>query len=236
MTLPRCEGNLKPGTFSPYNPTRINCPNSLAMATMSDSHSVSQWINQLKNGNDRAANEIWRRYFEKLCRMALRKLYGATRRAANEEDVALSAFDSLCRGAQQGRFPKLTNRDDLWQLLLMITERKAANLVQHERRQKRDVSKLESESDHNSQDSEGSGRSLDRIPGSDLAPDLASQMAEEFSRLIKLLDDESLQMVAMWKMEGYRNEEIAANIGCNARTIERKLQRIRTIWTSAGVV
>jgi hypothetical protein len=56
---------------------------------------------------------------------------------ADEEDVALSAFDSFCRGAEKGRFPRLQDCDDLWQLLFMITTRKAADLVEHERRQKR---------------------------------------------------------------------------------------------------
>ena len=52
--------------------------------------------------------------------------------AADEEDVALSAFDSFCRGAQRGRFPQLDDRDNLWRLLVVITSRKAVDLAQHE--------------------------------------------------------------------------------------------------------
>jgi hypothetical protein len=40
-------------------------------------------------------------------------------------------------GAEQGRFPRLQDRDDLWSLLVVITARKALDLIQHERRKKR---------------------------------------------------------------------------------------------------
>ena len=33
--------------------------------------------------------------------------------------MALSAFDSFCRGAEQGRFPDLNNRNDLWGMLVL---------------------------------------------------------------------------------------------------------------------
>ena len=51
--------------------------------------------------------------------------------------MALNAFYNLCRGAEGGRFPRLDNREDLWKVLLMITARKASNLIEHERRLKR---------------------------------------------------------------------------------------------------
>ena len=83
--------------------------------------SVSHWIVQLKAGNQAAAQELWEDYFQRLVRLARRRLRGRSRRAADEEDVALSAFDSFCRGAEQGRFPRLTDRDNLWRLLVVIT-------------------------------------------------------------------------------------------------------------------
>src|SRR5262249_15487625 len=99
--------------------------------------SVTLWIEQLKAGNPAAAQPLWQDYFRRLVGVARTRLRGAPRRAADEEDVALSAFDSFCRGAARGRFPRLADRDDLWQLLVLIRERKAVDLVQHERRRKR---------------------------------------------------------------------------------------------------
>ena len=46
----------------------------------------------------------------------------------------------------------------------------------------------------------------------------------------RLLGDDTLRKVAVWKMEGYTNEEIAGHLGCVPRTVERRLREIRQIW------
>ena len=53
---------------------------------------------------------------------------------------------------------------------------------------------------------------------------------EESRRLLDLLPEPILRSVALWKMEGYTTEEIAGRLGCVPRTVERKLQAIRTFW------
>src|SRR5688500_7889526 len=107
------------------------------MASMDAQASVSVWIERLKEGRQDAAAPLWQRYFQTLVRLAQKKLQGTRRAAADEEDVALSAFDSFCRAAEAGRFPRLNDRDDLWRLLVVITERKAANQKRDEQRLKR---------------------------------------------------------------------------------------------------
>ncbi len=97
-------------------------------------------------GNRAAAQHLWECYFPRLVGLARQNLKGLPRRAADEEDVALSAFDSFCRGVEQGRFPLLDDRDDLWALLVVITVRKAIDLRQHERRQKRGGGQVAGES------------------------------------------------------------------------------------------
>src|SRR3954469_1199717 len=109
---------------------------SASTRAMPAAGSVSHWIGRLKEGEGEAVQRLWEGYFRRLVGLVRAKLRSAPRRAADEEDVALSAFDSFCRGAEQGRFPKLEDRDDLWQLLVLIASRKAANLVKHENRQK----------------------------------------------------------------------------------------------------
>ena len=61
-------------------------------------------------------------------------------------------------------------------------------------------------------------------------PDEAVEVAEECERLLNQLKDPKLRQVALWKLEGYTNEEIAKSLGCVLRTVERKLQAIREIW------
>jgi DNA-directed RNA polymerase specialized sigma24 family protein len=194
---------------------------------MTSADSVTQWLDQLRAGDRAAAQRIWENYFYRLVGLARKKLHGVRPRAADEEDVALSALDSFCRGAERGRYPQLLDRHDLWQFLVLLTARKAVNLLHHERRHKRGGGKVLGEAAlRDVLPGPGAGRQPD--------PEFAAQVAEECRRLLDGLGDEGLRPVALWKMEGYTNDEIAAKLGCVPRTVERKLRRIRTIWESLG--
>ena len=57
-----------------------------------------------------------------------------------------------------------------------------------------------------------------------------AELADECQRLLDSLGSAELAQVALWKMEGYANEEIAAKLGCVPRTVERKLRLIRSLW------
>ena len=189
-------------------------------------NSVTRWITELKQGDESAAAELWRAYFRRLAGLARARLCDAPRRIADEEDVALSAFDSFCRGARAGRFPRLADRNDLWQILVLITVRKAIDLCNYERRQSRGMGKVQSLTELTQQ-------GLERIGGDEPTAELAAQVAEEYQRLIEQLGNPTLQRIATWKVEGYTNDEIAARLGCVTTTVERKLSRIRTIWVRA---
>ncbi len=196
---------------------------------MSADASVTQWIAQLKAGDLTAAQQLWDRYFRQMVARARRKLAGAARRAGDEEDVALSAFHSFCQAAGQGRFLRLEDRDDLWQLLLVITDRKAGKLVRHENCQRR-----------------GGGQRLDeaacatkwmtaadflaQIPAPEPTPEFAALVADECRRLLQVLDDAQLQQAALLKMEGYTVLEIAGQMGRAPRTVKRWLHLIRRTW------
>jgi len=198
---------------------------------MSSEGSVSRWIGQLQAGDHAAAQKLWEGYFHRLVGLARKKLQGQSRRAADEEDVALSAFDSFCRGAEQGRFPQLRDRDNLWRLLVAITVRKAFNLVRDEHRQKRGGGAVLGESallgpDNSSLRENG----LDQVPDREPTPEFAAQVAEQCRRLLDSLGDPELRRIALWKMEGYTTEQIAACLQRAPRTVERKLQLIRMLW------
>ncbi len=195
--------------------------------------SVTNWMNELGAGDPAAAQKLWERYFQRLVGFARQKLRALPRRAADEEDVALSAMDSFCRGAANGRFPRLADRDNLWRLLVVIAARKALQLRRHERRQKRGGGAVRGDSAFNfGPEAASEEKELDQIIGSEPTPEFAAQAAEEYRRLLGLLGDPTLRSIAVWRMEGYSNEEIAARIGCVARTVERKVSLIRTLWTN----
>jgi hypothetical protein len=68
---------------------------------MSPAGSVTTWVEQLRAGDHAAAQRLWQRYFPRLVGLARRRLQGVSRRAADEEDVAFSAFHSLSRGVER---------------------------------------------------------------------------------------------------------------------------------------
>src|SRR5688572_81469 len=103
-----------------YNSGSSGAARSVRMAR----ESITRWLNELRDGDTKAAQPLWETYFRRLVQLANRRLHRAPRRAADEEDVALSAFKSFCMGVQQGKFPRLADRDDLWPLLVAITAHK----------------------------------------------------------------------------------------------------------------
>jgi DNA-directed RNA polymerase specialized sigma24 family protein len=193
--------------------------------------SVSQWIVGVKQGDGEAAQALWHRYFARLVHLARKKMQDAPRQVADEEDVALSAFASFCQAAEKGRFPGLEDREDLWRLLIVLTARKAVDLMRRERCAKRGGRvRAESAPDRGRipQDAQG----LAEIVGDTPTPEFAAMVAEECTRLLNLLD-ENIRPVALAKMEDYTNQEIAARLDCSLSTVERSLRLIRKIWQGA---
>jgi DNA-directed RNA polymerase specialized sigma24 family protein len=190
---------------------------------MQPTGSVTRWLGPLQAGDPAAAQQLWERYFHRLVGLARARLRGIPRAAADEEDVALSAFDSFCRAAEEGRFPQLDDRDSLWRLLVVLTARKAARLVRDEGRIKRGgAAKIEAGAE--------AEVSLEQVLSREPDPEFAAAVTDECQRLLRLLGDKELEATALWRMEGYSAEEIGTKLGCAARSVKRKLQLIRSIW------
>ncbi len=194
---------------------------------MPDDEPVTPWLEQLKAGDPAAAGPLWQVYYAKLVALARRRLRPVPNAIADEEDVALSAFDSFCRGVDDGRFPKLDDRDDLWRLLFAITTRKARRQVRSETADKRGGGLVAPASAVGGEADLPAG-----VAGREPSPAFAAEVADECRRLLAELDDDLLRQIAVWKMEGYLNAEIAGKIGRAVPTVERKLQRIRRAWAA----
>jgi len=194
-----------------------------------DRGSVTIWVDAVRGGDQEAARQLWQRYFESLVRLARSRLQSRAKGAADEEDVALSAFDSFYGGIAQGRFPDLADRDDLWRLLVTIAARKASDQNRWESRQKRGGGRVLHESDLMA-GPEPEMDGLAQIVGAEPSPEFAALVADECARRLQGLPDESLRQVALLKMEGYLNEEIATRLDCGLRTVARKLEVIRKAW------
>lgn len=190
---------------------------------------ITRLIEKLKAGDRHAAEGLWKDCYPRLVALVRKKLGATPRRVADEDDVVLSAFDSFCRGALEGRFPTLTDSDDLWSLLVMIADRKAIDLWEHNNAQKRGAGRVRGDSFF---EAGADGAGLDGVAGEGIEPDVAVQLAEELESLLQRLDDPDdlhLRTVAVWKMEGYTNGEIAQKLGCAVPTVGRRLALIRTV-------
>ena len=193
--------------------------------------SVTLWISQLKAGQADAAQKLWESYFQRMVDLARKKLEGAPRAAADEEDVALSAFRSFCMRAQDGQFTQLTDRENLWPLLMAITANKSVDLVRRQNRKKRGGTGSADAGEERMQENP-----LSDLISSDPNPEFAAQLADELQGLLQILDesgDEDLRRIALMKMEGFTNPEIGEQLGCVRRTVERKLQLISSLWAQA---
>jgi DNA-directed RNA polymerase specialized sigma24 family protein len=198
---------------------------------MDSEGSVTRWVTALKDGDAAAAQSIWERYHRRLVALARDKLRTARRRAADEEDVVQSAFHSFFEGVARGRFPRLDDRDNLWRLLVVITARKALDQLAHEHAARQGGGSLQGESRMSPSPAGWDAAAIEQVVGDEPTPEFAAQVAEEYERLLDLLGDDTLRRVAVWKMEGLTDDEIAGRLDCSRRTVVRKLRAIRTLWS-----
>jgi RNA polymerase sigma factor (sigma-70 family) len=198
---------------------------------MSSTGSVTHLLDALKNGNPAAAQPLWERYHSRLLGLARQALQSSPRGHADEEDVVQSAFNSFFQGVANGRFPQLNDRDNLWRLLVVLAARRAIDQVRRERRRRPAsvtpaselaMSPLELDDD----------AALEQVVSREPTPELAAELVEQYEKLLDRLGDPMLRQLAIWKLEGFTNGEIAAKFGCSRRTVIRKLETIRLIWST----
>jgi DNA-directed RNA polymerase specialized sigma24 family protein len=199
---------------------------------MGSEGSIARWVALLRVGDEQAAQQVWERYFDRLARLARTKLAGLPRRASDEEDVVLSALDSFFRDMRDpGRFPQLKDEKDLWRVLVLITAGKATDLIKRERRQKRGGGKVLDEAAFDSPDASQEERALAQIISKEPTPEFAALFAEKQRQLVEMLDDsQRLRTVAQLHLFGHSSAEIASQLRCSDRTVQRKLEVIRELW------
>ena len=186
---------------------------------MSGAASSTTWIHQLRDRNSLAAQKLWEGYFRRLVGLARGRLRTMPRRGADEEDIA-SVPSTASFAASSGKVPQANDRDDLWQALLSLTEPRAFDLVEHEGRK----------ADWRRNQSADALLGYRDLVGREPDPAFAAEVAEECEKLLDKLADSDLRLIAVRKMEGYTNREIAAELGCSLVTVERRLRLIRLEW------
>ncbi len=188
-------------------------------------HSVTWLLGKIQLGDSEALAALWQRYFQRLLQVARSRLASQPDRIVDEEDVVLSVFDRLFQGASQGRFPKLNDRSDLWQILVMLTERSVIDQHRRNKAEKRGGSPPIPQSDLVPTDL----RQIQELVDSSPSPEVVAALNENLSRAMNRLGQKT-RNVALLKLEGYTNKEIGQRLGVSISTVERKIRMIRETW------
>jgi DNA-directed RNA polymerase specialized sigma24 family protein len=178
------------------------------------SQSITRQIRAVQDGGSSAVRPLLAAYFDRLVQLARRRLQDLPGMSNYDEDLALRSFYSAYRRVRDPERPlQLTGRDDLWRLLATRTISRPIDLIRRHR-------PGEVPGEYN----------LEPLLTREPTPEEAAATADECRRLLDLLEEPELQQVALWKVEGYTNGEIAARLDCVPRTVERKVRRIRLLW------
>jgi DNA-directed RNA polymerase specialized sigma24 family protein len=122
----------------------------------------------------------------------------------------------------------LDDRYDVWQVLVVVTERVALDQRRKLLAAKRGglVTRSLSAGRPSADDSESQWQPKSPEP----TPEFAAAATEQCRRLLDLLNDDLLRRIALAKVHGLTNDEIAAQEGLSLRGVERKLNIIRKVW------
>src|SRR5262249_34893596 len=151
---------------------------------MQSTRSVTQWLERLQAGDRDAAQKLWEgpRVPKTPPGALVRPPAWGSRpwRSGIEPRVESSEPGGSCGGVEQGRFPRRADRRDLWQVLVVLTARKAVNLIKHEGRDKRDWRRTATAQESPAADDSFFPELIGREPD----PAFAAQVAEEGANLL----------------------------------------------------
>ena len=148
---------------------------------------VTNWFRELEKGDENAAEKLWEYCVPKMLAHSRRRLPASFCKVLDEEDIALSAFRSLCERARRGDLQSIQGRNELLKLLSVITTRKTLNYIKHETREKRGSGKVRGESWFSSaQNGDGChpNHGMDGCEGPSDSPALMAQYTEQCKQML----------------------------------------------------
>lgn len=192
---------------------RVSIMNEIESNESDSIGSISKLYQLWRAGRTEAFGELIDRFWPRLMALANSTLGGRSRRISDADDVLQNAMINFWRKVDRGDLQENLDRNDLWNILGSITVRKALTLQERENAQKR-----------------GGGWVMTAMSLENLE---AKASYAEFdllcTELLAMLDP-GLRSVALLRLMGYKNREIAQELECTERTVERKLQLVRSIW------
>lgn len=184
---------------------------------------VDHMLEQLRNGDSQAADELFERFAGQLCRLVRAKLGWRYQRKFDPDDIAQSVFKSFL-GIQAKQNLSFANWDALWGLLSLIAVRKCGHRVDYLRTACRDVGREHSVV-MNREDAERSREDLQAL-SREPSPSQAAMLSEAIKDLLTPLDERD-RAIATLALQGYTTDEISLRVARSRRTVQRVLERIR---------
>ncbi len=181
---------------------------------MADENSVTQWIHAVRRGDQAYAEKLFLLYFSRLTSFTQSRMRSFSQATYDAEDAAISTFRVLFQNLEEGRYTELDDREEFWHLILKIASRKINRRVEYETAAKRTLDFA----------------IASRIEPENVIDPSAPQIGLESERLLRMLGDVNLEQVAVWKLEGFTNEEIALKLNRTRRTVQRMLNLVRELW------
>jgi RNA polymerase sigma-70 factor (ECF subfamily) len=176
---------------------------------------------RLRAGDEEAARKVFRRFSEQLVALARSRLEGPILQKVDAEDVVQSAFGSFFTRQAEGQFDDLADWDSLWGLLITITLRKCGHKIERFRAASRNVKREVSFQAQTEQANAGW-----EVMGQEPTPSQGAMLRELIERLVGRLEKHERSIFQL-SLQGHTSQEIAAQVGCSERSVQRVMKRVR---------
>jgi RNA polymerase sigma-70 factor (ECF subfamily) len=183
---------------------------------------LTELVNRHRHGDPEAARQIFDHFSRCLCPLAERYLSQKLASRVEGEDVVQSVFRTFFAHSAKGEF-QIDSREQLWQLLVKITVRKAQQKGRYHTAEKRDARMEQAVSGEN-----WLIEYADREPGPEEAATLVDQIECLLRGLPSLFAD-----ILKQRLQGYAIAEIAGNCEVSRQTVYRALSLLQKRLTDA---
>jgi RNA polymerase sigma-70 factor, ECF subfamily len=191
---------------------------------MSDIDVFDEVIARLRAGDETAAEEIFRRFAERLIPLARNRLDVRLRGKFDPEDVLQSVFRSFFLRQANGQF-ELHDWDGLWSLLVRITLRKCGRRMAAFWTDRRDVRREVGAGSSTASAGNEAGGCWEAIARDPTAEEVAI-LTETLEHLMMGLDDGQRQIVEL-RLQGFTVAEISRQVERSERSVHRSLALVR---------
>lgn len=176
------------------------------------------WLARFEAGDDLAVEQLVDVFYQRLVQFARRRLAEMPPQIADDEGAVISALRSFFSGIQDGKFPRITDEQDLWRILATITARKAIRQLRAHwkaRGQGAHIARL---------------HDINQLLSPGASPEQEIILNEEWERCLNAVHDATAKQIVAMKLEGSDNREIAERLGIHIRSVQRKLKLIESQW------